>query len=55
MSSTISVTVSGAAVTNSGTDGWLYNVSNNSIVFYGSALPSVGSSVEISYDWISGR
>jgi hypothetical protein len=54
MSSTITVTVSGADVSNGGTDGWLYNVSNNSIVFYGSAVPSAGSSVEVSYERING-
>ncbi|MCB0357842.1 MAG: hypothetical protein KDD40_12585, partial [Bdellovibrionales bacterium] len=31
-------------------DGWLYNAQNNSVMFYGSAIPAQGASINITYD-----
>lgn len=31
-------------------NGWLYNAQNNSVMFYGSAIPPQGASIQINYD-----
>ncbi|MCB9026289.1 MAG: hypothetical protein H6625_08235 [Bdellovibrionaceae bacterium] len=31
-------------------DGWLYNADNNSVMFYGSAIPAQGANINIVYD-----
>lgn len=51
-SGSIAVTVDGAAVVNSTTNGWVYNAASNSIVFYGTAIPAGGATVEISYEYL---
>jgi hypothetical protein len=48
--STIVVTVDGASVANSATNGWTYDSASNSIVFHGAALPQNGANVAINFD-----
>jgi hypothetical protein len=47
---TIVVTINGAVVPQSSTNGWVYNATNNSIQFFGTAVPPQGASVAINYD-----
>lgn len=51
IASTIGVTVNGSTVANSNTNGWIYNVGSNTIIFNGTALPENGDSVEVSYEY----
>ena len=51
ISSTIEVTVNGVAVANSSSNGWEYNVANNSILFNGTAIPGDGEEVKVEYSY----
>ncbi len=51
LSSSITVTVDGSSVNQSTTDGWSYNQSANTIVFFGSSIPAGGASIVVSYDY----
>ena len=53
IASTISVTVNGAAVANSNTNGWIYNLGTNSIIFNGTAIPENGDSVAVNYEYFA--
>ena len=51
--SSLSVTVNGATVAvKSGDNGYLYLSSNNSITFYGTAIPSSGDSIVVRYQYL---
>jgi hypothetical protein len=52
--STIVVEVNGQIVPMDPNNGWEYNSAANSIVFYGSAVPSAGSSIQVDFDPQSG-
>ncbi|MGE4454984.1 MAG: hypothetical protein AB7D92_10660 [Sphaerochaeta sp.] len=52
ISSTIAVYVNSVAVPRSNTDGWGYNEASNSIIFYGSSVPSSGATINVAYNWI---
>jgi hypothetical protein len=43
------VVVNGANVPNSTSNGWSYNASANSIIFYGAAVPAQGAAIQINY------
>ena len=45
----ILVFVNGSAVARSTVNGWEYNATDNSIQFYGTAVPSIGDSIAIDY------
>jgi len=45
------VTVNGATVTEAILDGWKYNVASNAIQFFGSAIPTGGDKIEVTYDY----
>lgn len=49
IASTISITIDGASVANSSVDGWTYNAASISVVFHGTALPTGGEAVVVSY------
>lgn len=51
ISSSISITVNGTAVSESSTDGWTYDLTSNSIVFHGSSIPAQGDTVMITYTY----
>jgi hypothetical protein len=46
---TITVTVNNSSVAQSATNGWQYNASANSILFYGAAVPPQGASININF------
>jgi len=46
-----SVTVNGVAVNEAILDGWKYNVASNSIQFFGTAIPTGGDKIEVTYDY----
>ncbi len=51
--STLGVTVNGTAVSiKTGDDGYLYLASTNSVTFYGTAIPSAGDAVVVSYQYV---
>ncbi|MDH5219225.1 MAG: Ig-like domain-containing protein, partial [Gammaproteobacteria bacterium] len=50
--STIVIKVNGNTATRSITDGWQYISLTNSIVFYSTAIPNVGDTVDIEYAWL---
>lgn len=47
--STIVVQVNGALVAQSPTNGWQYNSANNSIQFFGAAIPAQGASINVNF------
>lgn len=51
--SSISVTVDGSSVAKGATNGWTYVQGNNSISFHGTAIPTEGASVAVSYQSIT--
>ncbi|MCB1193219.1 MAG: VWA domain-containing protein [Leptospiraceae bacterium] len=51
MSSTMVVKKNGVTVPKDSTNGWMYNASNNSIVFSGTAFPSVNDVVVVAYEY----
>jgi trimeric autotransporter adhesin len=53
VSSTIVVKVNGSTVTQDATNGWQYNATNQSIVFSGSAWPTEGATISVSYEYNS--
>ncbi len=55
VSGSIIIKVDGVEITNSNIDGWQYRASSNSIVFFGSEIPTSGSTVEVLYDRIQKR
>ncbi len=46
----IVVKINGITIPNSGTNGWTYDATNNSIKFYGSAKPPQGAVISIDFD-----
>lgn len=48
--STIKVVVDGVTVPKNSTDGWSYRVSTNSIRFHGTAIPSAGARIQVTFD-----
>lgn len=48
--SSIRVTVDGQSVVENSQNGWSYNATTNQIAFHGSAIPSAGANVVISFD-----
>lgn len=53
ISGTITVSVNGTEVPKNNSNGWAYFSQSNSIVFYGSAVPSEGDSIEVVYEYIT--
>lgn len=53
IASSIVVKVGGVVQTQDSTNGWSYNSANKSIVFAGTAWPSAGSTIEITYQYDS--
>lgn len=51
LSSSISVKVNGASVSQDATNGWQYNAGSKTIIFSGTAWPSSGSSITVTYDY----
>jgi hypothetical protein len=51
MSSTMVVKKNGVTVPKDSTNGWMYNASNNSIVFSGTAFPAVNDVVVVAYEY----
>jgi hypothetical protein len=51
LSSSIVVKVNGVTVSQDATNGWQYNSSSKTIVFSGTAWPSAGSSITVTYDY----
>ncbi len=51
LSSSLAVKVNGTAVAQDATNGWQYNSSSKTIVFSGTAWPSSGSSITVTYDY----
>lgn len=49
--SKITVQVSGTEVLPGTTDGWTFNQSNNTISFYGAAIPEAGDTILVSYSY----
>ena len=49
ISSSIVVMVNGAAVPNSASNGYLYDSVSNSLIFSGSAIPSVGAAISVAF------
>lgn len=54
VSSSIAVKVNNVTVTQDATNGWQYNASNNSIIFSGTAWPTQGAAISVSYEYNSG-
>lgn len=54
---TISVIIDGLTINeisgSNPTNGWTYNAENNSIIFYGTAIPQQGAQIQINYDPVS--
>ncbi len=48
--SSIVVVVNGSFVTTDAANGWTYDSTQNSIVFHGTAIPSVGSTIQVNFD-----
>jgi len=46
---TIVVTVNGAVIPQNATNGWQYNSTANSILFYGTAVPAQGASINVAF------
>lgn len=53
ISGSIKITVNGLEIAKSNVNGWNYISLSNSVVFYGTAVPEDGDSIEIVYDYIS--
>jgi len=53
ISSSIIVKIGGVTITQNATNGWMYNSASNSIVFSGTAWPSSGVAIEVSYKYDS--
>ncbi|HNO22381.1 MAG TPA: hypothetical protein PKK94_05345 [Leptospiraceae bacterium] len=53
ISSTINVKVNGTDAAKSSVNGWTYDASSNSIIFSGTAWPSVGASISVTYEYNS--
>jgi hypothetical protein len=51
LSSSLVVKVNGSTVSQDATNGWQYNASSKTIVFSGTAWPSAGSSITVTYDY----
>lgn len=54
VSSSIAVKVNNVTVVQDATNGWQYNASNNSIIFSGTAWPTQGAAISVSYEYNSG-
>lgn len=52
-STSIVVKVNGVTVSQDSTNGWQYNAASNSIVFSGTAWPTAGAAIEVSYQYSS--
>lgn len=52
VNATMTVVKNGSTVPKSTTDGWSYNVSTNSVIFYGNAVPSAGDTVGVIYAYV---
>lgn len=48
--SSIKVVVNNVSIANDATNGWTYSSSTNSITFHGTAVPSQGASISVSFD-----
>ncbi|HNI97123.1 MAG TPA: hypothetical protein PL169_13710, partial [Leptospiraceae bacterium] len=49
----INVKVNGTDAAKSSVNGWTYDASSNSIIFSGTAWPSVGASISVTYEYNS--
>ncbi|MDV6249681.1 VWA domain-containing protein [Vibrio sp. EA2] len=53
LSSSIAVTVEGVEVNRDTSNGWQYYVQSHSIVFTGTAIPTAGSEIKVSYQYVA--